>query len=83
MKQGVSWLAEPIAAICDPRCATVMLEAVNRLVETDHCALIRLAGKTISQVFTNDSLDEHPELSRAAIAYIDRFFRYDPNLRLR
>ncbi|HET9474909.1 MAG TPA: helix-turn-helix transcriptional regulator [Steroidobacteraceae bacterium] len=81
MNQGVSWLAEPIAAICDPRFATVMLKAVNRLVDVDHCALIRLAGKTISQVFTNDSLEEHPELSRAAIAYIDRFFRYDPNLR--
>ena len=31
MNPGVSWLAEPIAAICEPRFATVMLEAVNRL----------------------------------------------------
>ena len=81
MKQGVSWLAEPIAAICDPRFATVMLKAVNRVIEVDHCALIRVAGTAISQVFTNDSLNEHPELSKAAIAYIDRFYRYDPNLR--
>ncbi len=47
----------------------------------DHCALIRVAGTTISQVFTNESLNEHPELSKAAVAYIDRFYRYDPNLR--
>ncbi len=81
MKQDVGWLAEPIAAICEPRFASVMLKAVNRLVNVDHCALIRLAGTTISQVFTNESLNEHPELSKAAVAYIDRFYRYDPNLR--
>jgi hypothetical protein len=34
----VSWLAEPIAAICELRFATVMLEAVNQLVGVDHCA---------------------------------------------
>jgi DNA-binding CsgD family transcriptional regulator len=81
MKPGVSWLAEPIAAICELRFATVMLEAVNRLVSVDHCAVTRLAGTAISQVFTNESLNEHPELSKAAVAYIDRFYKYDPNLR--
>jgi DNA-binding CsgD family transcriptional regulator len=82
VKQGVSWLAEPIAAICDARFASVMLKAVNRVVNVDHCALIRVRGTAISQVFTNESLNEHPELSKAAVAYIDRFYRYDPNLRL-
>ena len=81
MKPGVSWLAEPIAAICELRFATVMLEAVNRLVSVDHCAVTRLSGTAISQVFTNESLTEHPELSKAAVAYIDRFYKYDPNLR--
>lgn len=82
MKPGVSWLAEPIDAICEPRFAGVMLKAVNRLVLVDHCAVMRLAGAKVSQVFTNESLRENPGLANAAIAYIDRVFKYDPNLRL-
>lgn len=82
MKPGVSWLAEPIAAICDPRFATVMLHSVNRLVHVDHCSVMRLAGTSVSQVFTNESLRDDPRLARAAVAYIDRVFRHDPNLKL-
>jgi DNA-binding CsgD family transcriptional regulator len=82
MKPGVSWLAEPIAAICELRFATVMLKAVNRLVAVDHCSVMRLSGISVSQVFTNDSLHDDPAVAQAAVQYMDRFFRYDPNLRL-
>lgn len=82
MKPGLSWLALPIDAICEPRFASVMLKAVNRLVPVDHCSVMRLAGTAVSQVFTNDSLRDDPAVARAAIAYIDGLFRFDPNLRL-
>jgi LuxR family transcriptional regulator, activator of tox operons len=82
VRPGVSWLAEPIAAICEPRFATVMLEAVNRLVHVDHCSVMRLSDAAISQVFTNDSLHDDPAVAQAAVKYIDRFFKYDPNLKL-
>ena len=82
MKPGHSWLAEPIAAICEPRFATVMLEAVNRFVHVDHCSVMRLSGAKVSQVFTNDSLHDDPAVAKAAIAYIDRIFKFDPNLKL-
>jgi DNA-binding CsgD family transcriptional regulator len=82
VKPGADWLAEPIAAICDPRFATVMLHAVNRLVHVDHCSVMRLAGTSVSQVFTNESLRDDPRLAQAAVAYIDQVFRHDPNLKL-
>jgi DNA-binding CsgD family transcriptional regulator len=82
MKPGVGWLPEAIAAICEPRFATEMLKAVNRFVRVDHCSVMRLAGTVVSQVFTNDSLYDDPAVAKAAVAYIDRFFRHDPNLKL-
>jgi LuxR family transcriptional regulator, activator of tox operons len=82
MKPGVAWLPEAIAAICEPRFATAMLKAVNRRVRVDHCSVMRLAGTAVSQVFTNDSLHDDPAVAKAAVEYIDRFFKYDPNLRL-
>jgi DNA-binding CsgD family transcriptional regulator len=82
MSTGAGWLPEAIAAICEPKFATAMLKAVNRRVRVDHCSVMRLAGTAVSQVFTNDSLHDDPAVASAAVAYIDKFFRHDPNLKL-
>jgi LuxR family transcriptional regulator, activator of tox operons len=75
-------LSEIIASICEPRFAAVMLEVVNRHLHVDHCSVMRLSSASVSQVFTNHTISKVPGASMAAVAYIDRYFRLDPNLQL-
>ncbi len=77
------WLIDAIDALCEPRFAAVMLTVVNRHVaRVDHCALMRLMRDSVAQVFTNATTSSDADHSRAAIRYIDGYFRRDPNLRL-
>jgi DNA-binding CsgD family transcriptional regulator len=80
---GADWLSEAIAAICEPRFATTLLEVVDRhVIHVDHCAVVRLLRASVAQVFTNATLVSHSDHATAAIRYIDGHFRHDPNLRL-
>jgi LuxR family transcriptional regulator, activator of tox operons len=80
---ATDWLTDAIAAICEPRFATTMLEVVDRHVtRVDHCAVMRLLQGSVSQVFTNATIANESSHSTAAIRYIDGYFRRDPNLRL-
>jgi LuxR family transcriptional regulator, activator of tox operons len=77
------WLSDAIAAICEPRFATTMLEVVDRnVMHVDHCAVIRLLRASVAQVFTNATIASDTDHATAAIRYIDGYFRHDPNLRL-
>lgn len=77
------WLSDAIAAVCEPRFATTMLEVVDRHVtHVDHCAVVRLLRSSVAQVFTNATLASNADHATAAIRYIDKYFRHDPNLRL-
>jgi DNA-binding CsgD family transcriptional regulator len=77
------WLSDAISAICEPRFATTMLEVVDRhVIHVDHCAVVRLLRASVAQVFTNATIAGDTEHAKAAIRYIDGYFRHDPNLRL-
>jgi LuxR family transcriptional regulator, activator of tox operons len=77
------WLSDAIAAICEPRFATTMLEVVDRhVMRVNHCAVVRLLRASVAQVFTNATITNDPDHATAAIRYIDGYFRHDPNLRL-
>ena len=77
------WLSEIIAALCEPRFATTMLEVVDRhVLHVDHCAVIRLLRASVAQVFTNATIASNTDHATAAIRYIDGYFRQDPNLLL-
>jgi DNA-binding CsgD family transcriptional regulator len=77
------WLSDAIAAICEPRFATTMLEVVDRhVVHVDHCAVVRLLRASVAQVFTNATIASDTDHAKAAVRYIDGYFRHDPNLRL-
>ena len=81
--QPTEWLSHIIAAICEPRFATTLLETVDaHVVHADHCAVIRLLRASVAQVFTNATLASNKDHATAAIRYIDGYFRFDPNLRL-
>ena len=77
------WLSDAIAAICEPRFATTMLEVVDRhVMHVDHCAVVRLLRASVAQVFTNATIASDSDHATAAVRYIDGYFRHDPNLRL-
>jgi LuxR family transcriptional regulator, activator of tox operons len=77
------WLSPAVAAICEPRFATTMLEVVDQhVVHVDHCAVVRLLRASVAQVFTNATIAGDADHATAAIRYIDGYFRHDPNLRL-
>ena len=82
MQHGLNELSEVVAAICEPRFAAVMLDVVNRHLNVDHFSVTRLSGASAVQVFTNKTVSRGPGASMAAVAYIDRYCRLDPNLRL-
>ena len=55
---------------------------VNRHLNVDHFSVMRLSGASAVQVFTNQTVSRGPGASMAAVAWIDRYCRLDPNLRL-
>ena len=66
------WLSDAIAAICEPRFATTMLEVVDRhVMHVDHCAVVRLLRASVAQVFTNATIASDTDHATAAIRYID------------